>query len=118
MTISDKSNDIFEFQGLGDGRYLIIYTALKMQGSGVPWVGYKDLYNGLYDEMKPLIIAPYKDELDFSVIQALDSEFVVVTNYDTPRYRVLAYRMDSVNHARLLIREYSEGFAGGISPQP
>lgn len=102
------SNAHFHFDITPDNRYLILYTFLKLQDEWCRVVCYKDLDEGIYGPLNLLLASPSEDKTDYDVIDCINGKFVVRTNLDAPRYRVLLCDKDSVNHLEVFIEQYAE----------
>jgi prolyl oligopeptidase len=99
-TVVDKPNSFLHFKLVGEKRYLVISSMAKLGSSWCNTVAYKDLKQGMFSEMKMFIASPLKKEFDFDVVDYVNGQFAVRTNFDAPHYRALLYDKDSVNRRR------------------
>jgi prolyl oligopeptidase len=98
----------FSFEKTSDNKHLVFYTAAKIRGQWCNVVAYKNLEDGILSELKMFIATPAAANIDYKVIDLIDGQFAVSTNFEAPHYRVLLYNKDSVNYAQPLINEYSD----------
>lgn len=103
-----QGSGILKFELTSDKRFLILYSSMK---SGDEWnriVGYKDLRKGPDSEFKLLISTPDKKKYQFSIVDAVGDRFIIKTNFDAPRYRVMTCHKDSLNRISPLIPEFDK----------
>jgi prolyl oligopeptidase len=108
MTVPDEINDVLHFKKVGNGRFMVVNRLQKIGGKMYNVVVYKDLQGDLFDEWQVLASSPAKDDIGYDVITAVDSGFLIMTNYNAPHNRVLRYEMDGTNKVSEVIPEKRE----------
>lgn len=107
-SVPDKANTIFQIEKTSDNKHLIIYSAARLNSKWCNIIAYKNLEEGILSELKMFIATPITANIDYQVIDFINGQFAVKTNFEAPHYRVLLYNKDSINYAQPIINQYSE----------
>ena len=87
--LPDYTNNEYHFKKDFDGRFLIMGTEAKLKGQLYNIVCYKDLRDGIDADWTTIASVPEKSGVVYRFIDAVDSDFYFLTNFQAPRYRIV-----------------------------
>ena len=108
LNVPDSANSFFAFKRTAGRNILIVYTAAKLNGRWCKVVQYKNLDEGVLSPFQTLVVAALTPKLDFDVIDLIDSNFITRTDYGAPNFRLMKYRLGSINNGQELVPQFAD----------